>query len=830
MVWIHGGNFVFGAASRYDGSALAAYGEVVVVTLQYRLGILGFFSTGDQSARGNWGLLDQVAALQWIQGNIEPFGGDPERVTLFGGSAGSFCVSAHVLSPLSKGLFHRAILHSSTAILPGSFNASPQPSAEKLARALGCEVSSLAAMVECLRQKSAQELTVTDIFSLHIVPVMDGEFMPKTPENILAGKEFSAVPLMAGVTNNEFGWNVRMTSPELKEVESREKIHTIAEAFLPRLGVPRKAMLMLLDTYLGETDDPNELRDRFLDLLGDAFIVIPTIRTLNYHKAERSHRPEVATKHGRLRGTVANVKGVELPVKVFRGIPFARPPIGELRFSPPQPAEPWHHLREATANPPMCLQDLEWMDEMSKVLNTTIPKWPTSEDCLYLNVFTPDTEAKLPVMVWIHGGGLVLGCASLYDGPALAAYENVVVVAIQYRLGLPGFLSTGSKEARGNWGLLDQVEALKWVQENIEAFGGDPSSVTIFGESAGGFSVGAQVGDALPKQGAELPGCLPEAMASEQQMLLISWEPDGVEGTLDEERKAANLSGCEASSSAAVMLCLRSKTEEELDILNGKVIQDIGFSLAVVDGEFIPKAPEELLAASEFSAVPYLIGFNNDEYGWIIPQALNFPFITEQMDREAASAVFRQGASLMRFSPEAVQLMLEEYFEDTEDPLELRKRFQDFMADAFFIIPAIQAARYHRDSGAPVYLYEFQHRPSTVIKPDYVKADHGDEIGFVFGVPFMSDGLLAPGDSTEEERQLSRTMMRYWGNFARSGNPNGEGLVKWPPFGQKEEYLQLDLEQRKAAKLKEREADFWLKTLPAKMKEVAEAQEPRVEL
>ncbi|KAH0619403.1 hypothetical protein JD844_000015 [Phrynosoma platyrhinos] len=748
MVWIHGGNLIFGAASRYDGSALAAYGEVLVVTLQYRLGILGFFRQD----------------VQWIQENIEPFGGDPERVTLFGGSAGSFSVSAHVLSPLSKGLFHRAILHSGTAILPGSFNASPQPSAEKLARALGCEVSSSAVMVECLRQKSTQELTVTDIFSLHIVPVMDGEFMPKPPEDILAGKEFSAVPLMAGVTNNEFGWNVRMTSPELKDVERREKILTISETFLPRLGIPREAIMMLLDTYLGDTDDPNELRDRFLDLLGDAFIIIPTIRTLNYHKAERSHRPEVSTKYGDLRGMLASVKGVDLPVKVFLGIPFARPPVGDLRFSPPRPSEPWHHLREATASPPMCLQDLSWMDIMSKMMNATLPNWTSSEDCLYLNVFTPDTEAKLPVMVWIHGGGLVMG--------------------------------TGSKEARGNWGLLDQVAALKWVQENIEVFGGDPSSVTIFGESAGGFSVGAQILSPLSK------GLFHRAISESGVVSLPGFFTSHPE---DIVQKVVNLSGCEASNSEAVMLCLRSKTEEELDILNAKVTQEFGIMPVVVDGEFIPKAPEELLAASEFSAVPYLNGFNNDEYGWIIPQ---------------------------RFPPEAVQFMLDEYLGDTEDPRELQRHFQDFMADALFVIPAIQAARYHRDSGAPVYLYEFQHRPSTFkdIKPDYVKADHGDELGFVFGVSFMRDSLIGLGNATEEERQLSRTVMRYWGNFARNGNPNGEGLVEWPRYGQKEEYLELNLRQRKAAKPKERRVDFWLKTLPEKMKKAAEEQKSHMEL
>ncbi|XP_062829073.1 fatty acyl-CoA hydrolase precursor, medium chain isoform X2 [Anolis carolinensis] len=492
---------------------------------------------------------------------------------------------------------------------------------------------------------------------------------------------------------------------------------------------------------------------------------------------EGSVRPTVSTRLGRLRGTLLSVEGAPAPVKAFLGVPFAKPPLGTLRFAPPEPPEPWSHLRDAASQPPMCLQDVSWMQVMAHALNIVPPNVSASEDCLYLNVFTPDTEAKLPVLVSIHGGGLIAGSASMYDTPALSAFENVVLVVLQYRLGIPGFFSTGSKEAPGNWGLLDQVAALRWVQENIEAFGGDPTSVTIMGESAGGFSVGVQT--------------------------------------------VANVSGCENSSPAALVRCLRSKTEEELAALNIQLCQVFGSALAVVDGKLLPKAPEELLAAKEFRKVPYLIGINNHEYGWTLPQSGLFVSITEVMDRQAVTAAFQESAPVLNIPVEATQRALKEYVGETEDPRELRAQFLDYMGDVMFLLPSVRTARAHRDSGAPVYFYQFQHPPSIFrdTRPVYVKADHVDQVIFVSGTPLLRSKDSPLGEYTEEEKRLSKTMMRYWANFARSGNPNGRGQVKWPRYDQKEGYLELDLEPRGAQKLKQDKVDFWLKTLPEQMRE-----------
>ncbi|NXD08265.1 SASB hydrolase, partial [Nothocercus nigrocapillus] len=215
-------------------------------------------------------------------------------------------------------------------------------------------------------------------------------------------------------------------------------------------------------------------------------------------------QPEVVTKYGRIQGNRVRVNAAKRSVDVFLGLPFAKPPVGPLRFSEPQPPEPWEGVRNATSYPPMCLQDKAQGQFLSDCITNRKEKvlLEMSEDCLYLNVYTPsdaEEQEKLPVFVWIHGGGLVFGAASSYDGSALAAFDNVVVVTIQYRLGILGYFSTGDEHAQGNWGFLDQVAALRWIQENIIKFGGNPESVTIAGESAGGISVSALVLSPLAK-------------------------------------------------------------------------------------------------------------------------------------------------------------------------------------------------------------------------------------------------------------------------------------------------------------------------------------------
>nr|XP_003936326.2 cocaine esterase [Saimiri boliviensis boliviensis] len=535
-------------------------------------------------------------------------------------------------------------------------------------------------------------------------------------------------------------------------------------------------------------------------------------------QGQDSANPIRTTHTGQVLGSLVHVKGADVGVHTFLGIPFAKPPIGLLRFAPPEPPESWSGVRDATAHPAMCLQNPTVLDsEVINQVNVTIPSISISEDCLYLSIYTPahtHEGSNLPVMVWIHGGGLVFGMASMYDGSMLAAFEDVVVVTIQYRLGVLGFFSTGDKHATGNWGYLDQVAALRWVRRNIAHFGGNPDSVTIFGESAGGTSVSSLVVSPIAQ------GLFHRAIMESGVAVL----PGLIANSADViSTVVANLSACDQVDSEALVGCLRGKSKEEILAIN-KPFQLIP---GVVDGVFLPRHPQELLASADFQPVPSIIGVNNDEFGWIIPSIVGIYDPQKEMDREALQAALQKMLTLMMLPPTFVDLLLEEYIGDRKDPQTFEAQFQEIMMDSMFVIPALQVAHFQRSQG-PVYFYEFQHQPSWIknIRPPHVKADHGDELPFVFGNFFWGNYVKF----TEEEEQLSRKMMKYWANFARNGNPNGEGLPHWPLFDQEERYLQLNLQPAVGRALKAHRLQFWKKVLPGKIQKLEEAGERHTEL
>uniref|UniRef100_UPI00398F8674 fatty acyl-CoA hydrolase precursor, medium chain-like n=1 Tax=Pristiophorus japonicus TaxID=55135 RepID=UPI00398F8674 len=524
----------------------------------------------------------------------------------------------------------------------------------------------------------------------------------------------------------------------------------------------------------------------------------------------------VATKYGLLEGKRVSVKGAPKPAYSYLAIPFAKPPVGPLRFSAPQAAEAWTGIRQATNHAPGCLQDAKLMDLIKDFIKVSVPPSTFTEDCLYLNVYTPvrpkDTNKRLPVMVWIHGGAFVLGDALLYDGSALAAYEDVVVVVVQYRLGLLGFLSTGDEHLPGNWGLLDQVAALKWVQENIESFGGDPGSVTIFGESAGGMSVSLHIVSPLSA------GLFHKAISeSGTSLIKTAKDPDPKSFA----RIIANMTGCDSDHSWEIVDCLRKRSEEEILNLTSSTVFH---SLLVVDGFFLPRDPEQLIEAGEVNSVPYLLGVNNHECGWMLAKMLNPPGWEEGMDRETSMSAFK----IIKLLNEEghLQQAFDEYMGDTQDKIEIRDRQLELMGDVLMLVPTVRAARFHRDVGNSVFLYEFQHRPSIygTSRPEFVKSDHGDELGFVFGAAFWSGDLVLLANVTDEELVLSRTMMAYWANFAKKGDPNGEGLILWPVYDHNESYMQLNLVPEVGRKLKEHRVKFFTETLQQKVGKESEQQ------
>uniref|UniRef100_A0A8B9JLH8 Carboxylic ester hydrolase n=1 Tax=Astyanax mexicanus TaxID=7994 RepID=A0A8B9JLH8_ASTMX len=487
--------------------------------------------------------------------------------------------------------------------------------------------------------------------------------------------------------------------------------------------------------------------------------------------------PVVQTKLGALKGEYLTAKGKDTVVHSYMGVPFAKP----LRLAPPQPAEAWAGVREATQHPNICIQNRPLLINLFQGFsNIKIPE--ASEDCLYLNVYTPakpGEDAKLPVMVWIHGGALTIGGTFMQDGGVLSAYQNVVVVVIQYRLGILGFFSTGDEHSPGNYGLLDQVAALQWVQENIHSFGGDPGSVTILGESAGGFSVSLQILSPLSA------GLFRYAIAESGTATMDSLLADD---PLPTAQHLANLSSCDISSSKTMVDCVMNMSEEEL-LRNAEKAELISVKVAV-DGQFLPKPVYEILQNQQFHKVPFITGINDDEGGFSLLH------VSERINTwdTAEKYIFIE----------------EKYVGSTDDPIKIRDGVREMYGDLMFNIPARKTAKYHKDSGAPVYLYEFQHTLSLFkkMRPSFVGCDHGDELTFVFGTCFTNIDL------PEGENELCRTLMSYWGNFARTGSPNGPGLTPWPEHGADAEYLAIGLEQKPAKNLKGKHYTFITETLP----------------
>ncbi|XP_004455119.1 carboxylesterase 5A [Dasypus novemcinctus] len=509
------------------------------------------------------------------------------------------------------------------------------------------------------------------------------------------------------------------------------------------------------------------------------------------------------TRLGWVRGKQVTVLGNPKPVNVFLGVPFAAPPLGPLRFAIPQPALPWKDFRDATSYPKLCPQNLQWLVSDPQLLKVHYPELTTSEDCLYLNIYAPahaDRDARLPVMVWFPGGALETGSASIFDGSALAAYEDVLVVAVQYRLGIFGFFSTGDHHAPGNWAFMDQLAALSWVQENIEFFDGDPDSVTIFGESAGAISVSGLILSPLAN------GLFHKAIM-QSGVAIIPY----LKATNNEKEKdlqvLADICGCNRSDSKALLQCLRAKSSNELLSLNQKTKS---FS-RVVDGQFFPDEPLNLLTKKTFNLIPSIIGVNNHECGYLMPMN-EAPEVLEGSNRSLAFHLIHQ---ILHIPTQYMHLVADEYF-DKDSRVEIRDSLLDLFGDVFFVVPGLVTAQYHRDAGAPVYFYEFQHRPQCFndSRPAFVKADHSDEIRFVFGGAFLKGDVVMFEGATEEEKLLSRKMMKYWVNFARTGDPNGKGLPLWPAYNQSEQYLQLDLDMRVGERLKEHRMEFWTNTLP----------------
>ncbi|CAN8002197.1 unnamed protein product [Ixodes hexagonus] len=478
--------------------------------------------------------------------------------------------------------------------------------------------------------------------------------------------------------------------------------------------------------------------------------------TVAYCEANNVERQ---TKLGKLRGNLLQVLGNV--VEEYVGIPYAEPPTGDLRFKEPVPRSPWQGTYDATTGGTACPQP-------PTIENTRRPLIYT-EDCLHLNVWAPERAQKSPVLVWIHGGGFTFGSASYdsYSGHALAAKTGFVVVSINYRLGLLGFLNANSPDAPGNQGLLDQNLALKWVQDNIEAFGGDSTMVTIFGESAGGMSVHSHVLSPMSK------GLFKRAMMMSGSMYTIDFF-ESVHESIIKGNKVAQMVGCAEPdrdlvfNTDEVLKCLRSKRADELVLAIAEVADPAIFAvLPTYHDQFFPKVPTVAIDRGFFQDVDVLTGVTTDEGAL----TLVFPHTPElwkdsleDLHQDKFDRAIRR--SVLSWAKTDVTTLLGEYINRAPPANKeaLRRAYIDYLSDREFNCPAQFLAEKHSARGNPVYFYIFGHRSENDGLPSWMGAPHHMEIPYFLALPFDDEVSY-----TDEDRNVSEDLVAMLTSFAQTG-------------------------------------------------------------
>ncbi len=490
---------------------------------------------------------------------------------------------------------------------------------------------------------------------------------------------------------------------------------------------------------------------------------------------------------GLIRGEPAAEEG---GIHAYKGVPYAAPPVEALRWRPPQPVAPWDDVIECAGFCPACPQ----------------PQWPADtpygstpadqdENCLCLNIWTPakTPRERLPVMVWLHGGGFQRGAGSLemYDGAALAA-KGVVVVTLNYRLGVLGFLALPSLSGEsdhgssGNYGILDQVFALGWVRRNIASFGGDPESVTVFGESAGATSVSYLM--ASPLAAGLFERAVGESGGGFAPMRALAGGKSSAEAK--GEAYAASLGIPAGEDIAAVLRRLSSRQLVAAAEAPGQPGELAFRFFPNVDGWVFERQVAAVFAAGEQQAVPVIVGSNADE-GTVVTPPAAAPGSVAAYERMAEE---RFGD----LAPEFLSLY------PATNPEEVRTAFRQAEGDRLITWKVRAWARDMSRLSAPVYRYLFDHAPPTAAGREY-GAYHGAEIPYVF------DNLAVLGDHVDEaDRELARLMSSYWVNLVRSGDPNGEGLPVWPPYEDTTaRTLRLDIPVRVEEGVRAAASDFW---------------------
>jgi carboxylesterase type B len=535
--------------------------------------------------------------------------------------------------------------------------------------------------------------------------------------------------------------------------------------------------------------------------------------------------PSVTVRQGALVGSTETFEesrfiNVSKTIDVFRGIPFAEPPVGPLRFRPPVAKEPWDGTYNATYYRDACVQDPALLFGI-----------PSSEDCLHLNIYAPRPAVAggAAVMVWIHGGGFNSGSAvqATFFGQPLVALGDVIVVTINYRLNIFGFLTTGDEALPGNLGLMDQVKALEWIKENIGAFGGDSNRITIFGESAGSASVNFHM-------------ISPRSRGLFNRAVLQSGTAFTPGAFMDDRDILRNQAfgigerlGCGTSDSEALVHCLRDK---DAQALFGEIDPLTFLSPAVVDGTFLVDTPANLYATGRYNHADLLLGTNKDD-GTVF--LLFLPSFASYTTSENPPTMKRQDFyDIVNFELSyslggrneqlwnAIRMRYTDWSQADNNDYDYFRSYVEYATDFYFACGTDKVARTHFQGGDNVFLYQMTHVPSVSIfsyffggSPRWLGSGHSEDLYFVFGAPFIPEFVDLLSDFTDGERMLSVEFMKFWTNFAQTGNPGSRSSSSrrgfWPRFTVPElEYKELSLNLTTSRALKSDQCSFWNNYVP----------------
>nr|UYG55603.1 carboxylesterase 3 [Arma chinensis] len=509
---------------------------------------------------------------------------------------------------------------------------------------------------------------------------------------------------------------------------------------------------------------------------------------------------ELKTRKGSLQGTEESSRNGR-KYYAFRGIPYAQPPVGKLRLRNPQPHNGWKGILDATEEAPICIQRYIFIPDSR---NTTIGQ----EDCLILNIYTPDVDKSrhLPVLAYIHGGGFRCGRPGPKESPSFFMDEDVVLVTIQYRVGIFGFLSTEDRLIPGNFGLKDQAMALKWLSENINEYGGNPDSIIVFGESAGGASTHYLITSPLSRD-------LVKGAISESGVLDGEWALSHPGDAKETSEKVAKIVGC---SSSPLLECLQSIEADKLVAIETGFLE-WDFDPAVIfkpvveeenEGAFITEDPRSVKVSH-----PWITGYTNGEGLLKTASLVNqdkslVDYFVKNIDKLLPMLLFVNPKSPR--IDELVTMVKERYFRNLRETKQVLDQLETFYTDLYFIHPMLKALKRHV---GPKYAYFLSHRAENSLadtmgekKLDSPKASHVDELISLFDW----SSVFSESKGRPEDRKISELLVKIWVNFAKSRNPTLEGVpIKWSPFSGNN-FLHIQTEDTKMENIPLDEiTEFW---------------------